>query len=757
MERRFVLFLVICVLIILGNTYVQRVFFPPPPRPAVPVVADKKEADPAAAKPQPKAADQGKPETAPKDAKPQEPKVAAAEPTADDQPEPALPEQLLTLGSLDAASPYRMVVTVTSRGAAVVRAELNDRKFLDLDDRYGYLGHLFVDESSSVGPAKVALVAPGTPAAEAGLRVGDVIKQLDGKSVESPRQFEELMKKTKPRGAVEMVVLRDGQQQTLLAKLQRKPLDVVSPENHDPLSFLMTLYAIDDQNLGDPERELVSANRELRGVSLRNSVWKIESATADQAEFVRELPRWGLRVSKTYRLEKVPEASQADRNFRAYHLTLSVSIRNIGDTARKVAYQLDGPTGLPKEGYWYASKVAGGLRDFVISLNRSAPRMIDSGTIAQDKWTTPWDGEPITYAGIDAQYFAAVMIPDKEVVGSLVKAYPLRVGKVEPDWDRVVNTSARLVSAGEELAAGAKPLEHSYVLFAGPKRPDLLEHYGLSTLVDYGWFDVIAIPMVKALHVFHAVVRNWGLAIIMLTVLVRLCMFPLSRKQTLGALKMQELQPEIKRLQEKHKGNVEARTKAQQELFRKHNYNPLSGCLPVFIQLPIFVALYRSLMVDIELRQAPLISESIRWCSNLASPDMLFDWSAYMPAFISSGAGMFGLGPYFNVLPIITIVLFLWQQKKMMPPPTDENAAMQQRVMKYMMVFMGILFYKVASGLCLYFIASTLWGMAERQFLPKVTHAAANGGGPSPAPPARPAGGRDGDASRGNKKSRRLR
>ena len=84
-------------------------------------------------------------------------------------------------------------------------------------------------------------------------------------------------------------------------------------------------------------------------------------------------------------------------------------------------------------------------------------------------------------------------------------------------------------------------------------------------------------------------------------------MFPLSRKQALGAQKMQELQPEMKRITEKYKSNLEARTKAQQELFRKHNYNPLGGCLPVFMQLPIFIGLYRSLTVDVELRQAPLI------------------------------------------------------------------------------------------------------------------------------------------------------
>jgi YidC/Oxa1 family membrane protein insertase len=196
-------------------------------------------------------------------------------------------------------------------------------------------------------------------------------------------------------------------------------------------------------------------------------------------------------------------------------------------------------------------------------------------------------------------------------------------------------------------------------------------------------------------------------------------MFPLSRKQALGAQKMQELQPEIKRIQEKYKKDVEGRTRAQQELFRKHNYNPMSGCLVAFIQLPIFIGLYRALMVDVELRDAPLINHAIRWCSNLAAPDMLLDWGNFMPQFVLSGQGIFGLGPYFNLLPILTIGLFIVQQKMFMPPAADEQAAMQQKIMQYMMVFMGLMFFKVASGLCIYFIASSLWGVAERQFLPK--------------------------------------
>jgi len=219
------------------------------------------------------------------------------------------------------------------------------------------------------------------------------------------------------------------------------------------------------------------------------------------------------------------------------------------------------------------------------------------------------------------------------------------------------------------------------------------------------------------LHFFHnRIIGNYAIAIIMLTVLVRGCMFPVSRKAAKNAAMMQELAPEMKKIAEKYKNNMEARGKAQQELFRKHNYNPLSGCWMMFLQLPVFMGLYRALAVDIELRQAPFI-HGIEWASNLAGPDKLHFWKSNFSSFLTNESGW--LGPYFNLLPIFTIGLFLLQQKLFTPPPTDEQSAMQMKMMKYMTVFMGVLFYKVPAGLCVYFITSSLWGIAERKLIPK--------------------------------------
>jgi len=280
--------------------------------------------------------------------------------------------------------------------------------------------------------------------------------------------------------------------------------------------------------------------------------------------------------------------------------------------------------------------------------------------------------------------------------------------------------------------------------------------YSLKDLVYYGWFGPVARVMLQVLHYFYGIVGNYGIAIIMLTVLVRGAMFPISYKQTKNMARMQALKPELDRITEKYKTDMQKRQQAMQELYRKHKINPLGGCLPLFIQMPIFIGLYRSLMIDVELRQSPLFGPNIRWCSDLAAPDMFLNWSPIMPRFINDGIGLFGLGPYLNILPLVTVALFLVTQKMAMPAPTNEQAALQQKMMKYMTLFMAILFYKVAAGLCLYFIASSLWGIGERKMLPKSQIGGdASAASPNGAKPDKPSGSPSKNGNAAKKKVKR--
>jgi YidC/Oxa1 family membrane protein insertase len=332
------------------------------------------------------------------------------------------------------------------------------------------------------------------------------------------------------------------------------------------------------------------------------------------------------------------------------------------------------------------------------------------------------------------------MIPDKTLEDVWFESVaPIVVPPADIREPTFANTTVRLTRLPIELAAGGKHNE-SYRVFLGPKRPQLLakyyaggnEDYSLADILYYGWpiFGAVARVMLVILHFFHGIVGNYGIAIVMLTVLVRAAMFPLSYKQTKSMARMQALKPEIDAINEQYKTDMQKRSQATQELYRKHQINPLAGCLPVLLQLPIFIGLYRALMVDIELRNSPLFGESIRWASDLAAPDKFRNWSHVMPWFVESF-----FGPYLNIFPLVTVALFLITQKMSMPPPTNEQAAMQQKMMKYMTIFIGFMFYKVASGLCLYFIVSSLWGIAERKLLPKPQTAGGMAGGATGAAP----------------------
>ena len=264
-----------------------------------------------------------------------------------------------------------------------------------------------------------------------------------------------------------------------------------------------------------------------------------------------------------------------------------------------------------------------------------------------------------------------------------------------------------LVSHDIELDPG-ESLTHKYILYTGPKRPQLLTPLRAQDVLDITnilWIGKhISRAMLYFLGVIHSLVPGlgYGFAIIVLTISVRLGMHPLTRKQALSAKIMKDLKPEIDLLKEKHGTDKQAFGRAQMDLFRKHNYNPFSGCLPIIVQLPIFIGLYQALGSSVDLRRA-----SFLYIDNLAGPDRLFPLGFTIPY----------LGSDFNLLPLVTVGLYLINNKMFMPPPTTDEAAMQQKMMNVMMIVFGFLFYLLPAGLLVYFIVSTLWGMGERKLM----------------------------------------
>jgi len=755
-EKRFFQFLLLSLTILLGSQLVMNQIWPPPPRAKAKPIAKQIAEQNAENDDKPDGAkEQGDPKAV-QEAPQQKQKdpVRVEEKPVEVAPDATATERV-ALGSLDPSSSVRMLVYFTNRGAAIERIALNNPRYgdlEDLEDHSGFFGFLGASDDSN-GGLLVGVVGAGTPAATAGIQAGDVITAIDDIIVDKAEKFFTELKRRLPEQNVTVDVRRQGKTiDPITVKLAKRPLQLIRPElnsqplgpqaggKHDQLSMLMTLQQVGDKTLTPEEAEFAD-------VSLRDGLWQVSNIDNQEVEFTKSVPSRKLTVIKRYRLARIDEEGEGPAV--AYHLRMDIEIINQDTETREIAYRLDGPSGLPTEGWWYSTKFGREwrgrrLRDIAMHFEQGGPQLIAVTAVAdaikeKEPLQIPLLQEGsqtnlLAYAGVDTQYFATVLLPHHADVNQQLFAEvdPILLGSVPEDGKQshLCNVTCRLISQPNAIAPGEEQrLRQTFTIFAGPKVPSILEQYrpevfptvvSLEELIYFGWpiWGWTATPLSRLLHFFHDhVIGNYGVAIIMLTVMVRLCMFPLSRKQALGARKMQELQPEMKRISEKYKGDVEKRSKAIQEMYKKHSYNPLAGCLPMFIQLPIFIGLYRALMVDIELRQAPLISDSVRWCSNLGAPDMFWYWKPFIPAFLSAETGW--LGPYLNILPLITVALFVWQQKMFMPPPADEQAAMQQKMMQYMMIFFAFLFFKVASGLCIYFIASSLWGIGERMILPK--------------------------------------
>ena len=699
-------------------------------------------------------------------------------PDSDPSVSQTVPRRHLSLGSLNPDAPVGMLVTLSSRGATVERIELAGEQFHDQDDRGAYIGHFAADVVAE--GCRLNVVGDGTPAKVGGLQAGDVVVRVADSTTPDPESLAAVLSRLKPRQTVSVVFRRPqggslGREQTVDIPTTRRPLEVIRPEFstvpvvdvdagfHDPLSFRLSIASRDGQKR--PEEG------EIEGNQLEQKDWDASISDDGMSVDFRRTLDGGLTVVKQYRLVTAADNPVGlVENGRAgrYRLQLRVSFRASQKT--QLEYAIDGPNGLPTEGWWYAARVSRswgslGVRDVAMRFVGEPSTLISGLTLtdedAEQSASAILDEKPLSFAGVDALYFASGLLPAVEgtEIPQLAEVQSIVVGDVpEAARRKLVNVSCRLLSRELQLEPDV-PVTHRFDIFAGPKRPSLLATFGrpqasMNDLVYYGWFGWVARPMIAILHVLHAIIRNYGIAIILLTVIVRGAMFPISRKQALSSQKMQVLQPEMKAIAEKYKNDPQKRTMVTQELWRKHNYNPAGGCLLVFIQIPIFMGLYRSLATDVELRQAPLFSSAIRWCSNLAAPDMMLDWSGFMPGFLVAPEGW--LGPYLNLFPLLTIGLFLWQQKLFMPPAVDEQAKMQQQVMKYMMFFMALMFFKVPCGLCLYFIASSLWGIAERLLLPtpKPGGALAGAGGPTivDAVSSKP-----GDRASGGRKRRKRR
>lgn len=315
----------------------------------------------------------------------------------------------------------------------------------------------------------------------------------------------------------------------------------------------------------------------------------------------------------------------------------------------------------PKEGYGHVGPVS----------------RIDGNNITSNRDKIK---EPLNYKGniawtaLEDKYFTAALAPVSKVDGVVVN----KIGDS-------VTTGLTVMSQDGE-----------FILYAGPKEYDRLKtlKVGLEEIIDYGWFPLgrtgnklLALPFFRLLKLFYGFLNNYGLAIILLTMLVRIVFIPLTNKSQKSMKAMQALAPKINELREKHKKDPQRMNKEIMGLYKKHKVNPMGGCLPMLLQLPIFIALYNVLMYAIELRGAPFYL----WIRDLSSKDP------------------------FYVFPIVMgISMFI--QQKMTPTSADP---MQSKIMMFLPVIFTFMFLNLPSGLVLYWLVNNILSIAQQYYINK--------------------------------------
>src|SRR5215218_7379027 len=291
---------------------------------------------------------------------------------------------------------------------------------------------------------------------------------------------------------------------------------------------------------------------------------------------------------------------------------------------------------------------------------------------------------------------------------------------VIPDQGKSVDATMRHKKAGDAFQADAiaepvitpRGAQSRYVshVFAGAKEIQLLDRYTeqlgtpLERAIDWGWFRWFMKPIFSLLNWLYALIGNFGLAIMCLTLIVRTLMFPIAQKQFKSMAAMRILQPKMKALQERHKDD---KPKLQQEmlkLYQEEKVNPMAGCLPILIQIPIFYALYKVLMVSVEMRHKPFVL----WIRDLSAPDPLtpvnlFGYLPFTPpSFLALG-----------VLPIL-LGISMWLQFKLNPPATDPVQRQMFAIMPWVLMFVMAPF---AAGLQLYWTVNNVLTILQQKWL----------------------------------------
>jgi YidC/Oxa1 family membrane protein insertase len=361
----------------------------------------------------------------------------------------------------------------------------------------------------------------------------------------------------------------------------------------------------------------------------------------------------------------------------SYLIDLAIKVKNNSGNALQGIPQLQ-QINTPFEG------VASPANRFLFS----GPATVIDETLEQIKFDDFEEGPKtvqgaIEWAGYDSNYFLCAIVP----LDGAGNTFTMQGSEAL--------TKMQLSGSLDTLPAGAEK-EYKYHVYYGPKKLTMMDDIGfnLGKSVNFGWFDLLAKPTLWLLNKFYSVVHNYGIAIIMVTVLFKAIFWPITQKGMKSMKNMQKLQPKMAKIKEKYKGDPTRMNQEVMSMYKTYKVNPLGGCLPMVLQIPVFFALYKVLLQSIELRHAPFML----WISDLSAPDRLW----------------IGLDlPYVGGLPVLTLLMgaSMFLQQKMSPSTADPT---QAKIMMFLPVVFTFMFLNFASGLVLYWFINNLLSILQQ-------------------------------------------
>lgn len=392
--------------------------------------------------------------------------------------------------------------------------------------------------------------------------------------------------------------------------------------------------------------------------------WQLVTSTEQMAQY--KTTSGGLDIVKTITVDRTGHALDMDlviTNSTPAHMTAQYIINN---------GFLETPRGHMDSRYLGVDVLIG---DKVIRKRPSSKTMQDGDTI---------QGAP-QWIATRGRYFSFIMKPGQDMQAAFVKS----TGKND--------LYSGLASAPIVLMPQAS-IQHTFAIYAGPNDIDAMMALDPTTkeVINYGIFHGIGRLLFNGLQMLHSWTRNYGAAIILLSLIISLIMLPLTRKSLHSMKEMQKIQPETELIRKQYSDNPQKMNKEIMELYKKHKINPIGGCLPMLLQIPIFFSLYQVLLRSVELKGAPFL-----WIKDLAEPDAAF-------ALPEAMRNLPLLGGHINILPILMAVAMAFQQR--LSQGGGKKMSEQQRLMAGIMPIMfGFIFYNMPSGLVLYWFTNTLF------------------------------------------------